>query len=55
MKKICVACGEFILIHFIAMTLIILCDSEMSGRAIFRFIFSLSIRNGDEIPASLLT
>lgn len=54
-EKFRVACGEFILIHFIAMTLIILCVSEMSGRAIFRFVFSLSIRNGDEMPASLPT
>lgn len=52
-EKICIAYGGFILIHFIATTIIVLCVSEMSGRAILRFVFSLNIRNGHGILASL--
>lgn len=45
--KSCVAHGKFILKLFIAMILTGLYISEMWGRASLRFVFSLSVRNGD--------
>jgi hypothetical protein len=51
-EKSCVADGGFILTHSIAMAIIVLCVSEMSGRAILRFLFYLIIRHGHGMPSS---